>query len=239
LLSQVFLVGIPFTVGFRPQLVVVSSLSVGIPLTVGFRPQHVVVSGLLVGIPLTVGFTLSQSLWLSQSPFTNSSSFTMEFWLSRSLSHELSFSKWNLGYHEAFLMISFFTMESRLSRSLFTTFSFTWWNLGFHEAFHTNFSFFTVESRLSRSLSYKLFFFHTRISAITKPFIRTFLFSRWNIGYHGAFHSNFSFSRWNISYHGASSRLFLSHGGIHKMHDLGENSFHIYHKEYLHRIRLV
>jgi hypothetical protein len=49
-------------VGFRPQLVVVSGLSVGIPLTVGFRPQLVVVLGLLVGIPLTVGFRLSRSL---------------------------------------------------------------------------------------------------------------------------------------------------------------------------------
>jgi hypothetical protein len=44
-----FWMGIPLTVGFRPQLVV-SSLSVGIPLTVGFRPQLVVVSGLSVGI---------------------------------------------------------------------------------------------------------------------------------------------------------------------------------------------
>jgi hypothetical protein len=34
------------------------------------------------------------------------------------------------------------------------------------------------------------------------------------------------------------SRTF-SRGGIHKTHDLGEDSFHIYHKEYLHRIRLV
>jgi hypothetical protein len=33
--------------------------------------------------------------------------------------------------------------------------------------------------------------------------------------------------------------LFLSHDGILKMHDLGEDSFHIYHKEYLHRICLV
>jgi hypothetical protein len=56
LLSRAFLMGIPLTVGFRPQLVVVSGLSVGIPLTVGFRPQLVVVSGLSVGIPLTVGF---------------------------------------------------------------------------------------------------------------------------------------------------------------------------------------
>jgi hypothetical protein len=52
-------------VGFRPQLVVVSGLSVGIPLTMGFRPQLVVVSGLSVGIPLTVGFRISRCLWLS------------------------------------------------------------------------------------------------------------------------------------------------------------------------------
>jgi hypothetical protein len=55
------------TMGFRPQLVVVSGL--GIPLTVGFMSQLVVVSGFLVGIPLTVGFRLSRSLWLSRSPF--------------------------------------------------------------------------------------------------------------------------------------------------------------------------
>jgi hypothetical protein len=126
--------GIPLTVGFRPQLVVVSGLSVGIPLTVGFRSQLVVVSGLSVGIPLTVGFRLSWSLRLSRSVFTNSSSshdrilaitkpstrtfsfFTMDFWLSGSLSHELFF------FHDGILAIrkpftrtsSFFTMEFRL-----------------------------------------------------------------------------------------------------------------------------
>jgi hypothetical protein len=61
--------GIPLTVGFRPQLVVVSCLLVGIPLMVGFRPQLVVVLGLLVVIPLTMGFKLSRSLRLSRSPF--------------------------------------------------------------------------------------------------------------------------------------------------------------------------
>jgi hypothetical protein len=60
------------------NLLLFRAFSVGIPLTVGFRPQLVIVSGLLVGIPLTMGFRLSWSLWLSQSPFTNSS-FTMEF----------------------------------------------------------------------------------------------------------------------------------------------------------------
>jgi hypothetical protein len=43
LLSRAFSVGIPLTVGFTPQLVVVSGLSVAIPLMVGFRPQLVVV----------------------------------------------------------------------------------------------------------------------------------------------------------------------------------------------------
>jgi hypothetical protein len=38
----------PFTIGTRPQLIVVSGLSVGIPLTVGFRPQLVIFSGLSV-----------------------------------------------------------------------------------------------------------------------------------------------------------------------------------------------
>jgi hypothetical protein len=41
------------------------------------------------------------------------------------------------------------------------------------------------------------------------------------------------FSRWNLGYHGAFSQILLSHDKIHKMHELGEDSFHIYHKEYL------
>jgi hypothetical protein len=40
---------------------------------------------------------------------------------------------------------------------------------------------------------------------------------------------NVSFSQWNIGYQGA----------FHKMHDFWGDSFHIYHKEYLQRIRLV
>jgi hypothetical protein len=157
-------VGIPLTVGFRPPLVVVSGLSVGIPLMVGFRPQLVVVSILSVGIPLTVRFRLSRSLWLSQSPFTNSSSFTMEFWLSRSLSHELFF------FHGGILAIT---------KPFTRTFLFSRWSSVYHEAFHMNFSFFMVEFWLSRSLF-----------------------------------TNFSFTRWNSGYHGAFSRVFLSHGGI-------------------------
>jgi hypothetical protein len=116
------MVEISLTVGFRPQLVVVSGLSVGIPLTVGFRPQLVVALGLSVGIPLTVGFSLSQSLWLSRSIFTN-----------------FPFTRWNFGYHGAFSQIYlshdgisaitepfheflFDTTEFWLSGSLFTNF---------------------------------------------------------------------------------------------------------------------
>jgi hypothetical protein len=117
-------VRIPLTMGFRPQLVVVSGLSVGIPLTVGFRPQLVVVSGLSVGIPLTVGFRLSRSLWLSQSPFANSFSFLMEFWLSRSLSRTFLSHDGILAITKPIHKFFFLTMESRLSRSLFHEFFF-------------------------------------------------------------------------------------------------------------------
>jgi hypothetical protein len=33
--------------------------------------------------------------------------------------------------------------------------------------------------------------------------------------------------------------FFFFHDGIFEIRNLGEDSFHIYHKEYLHRIRLV
>jgi hypothetical protein len=138
---------------------------------------------------------------------TNFCFFTMEFWLSGSLSHELffhdgilairkpfsrtfSFSRWNSCYQEAFL----------------TNFSFSRWNSGYQEAFLTNFSFFTMEFWLLGSLFHELFFFDDGILAIRKPFSRTFLFSRWN-----SINTQFG------------GRLFS----------------YIYHKEYLHRIRLV
>jgi hypothetical protein len=99
----------------------------------------------------------------------------MEFWLSRSLSHE---------------PFSFFTMEFWLSGSLsdelflfrdgilairkpFTNFSFTWWNLGYHEAFSRNFSF-----------AWWNIGYHGAFS-------RNFSFTWWNLGYHGAFSRNF------------------------------------------------
>jgi hypothetical protein len=155
--------------GTRPQLVVVSGLSVGIPLTVGFRPQLLVVSGLSVGIPLTVEFRLSQSLRLSRSPFT-----------------KFSFTRCNFVYHRAF----------------------SW-----------------------------TFLSHDRISAITEPFTN-FSFTRWNFSYHGALHELF-FHTMQFRLSRSLSWTLLSHDGIPKTHDLGEESFHIYHKEYLHRIRLV
>jgi hypothetical protein len=117
--------------------------------------------------------------------------FTMEFWLSKSLSHELSL------FHDGILAI----------KEPFTwTFSFSRWNSGYQEAFHTNFFFFMMEFWLSRSLSHELFLFHDGILAIKEPFTRTFSFSRWNSQ--------------NARFGG---RLFS----------------YIYHKEYLHRIRLI
>jgi hypothetical protein len=94
----------------------------------------------------------------------------MEFWLSRSLSHEFFF------FHDGILAItkpfsrtfSFFTIEFWLSRSLsHELFLFSRWNSGYHEAFHTNFSsFFTMEFWLSRSLSHELFLFYDGILEI-------------------------------------------------------------------------
>jgi hypothetical protein len=90
-----------------------------------------------------------------------------------------------------------------------------------------------------------------------EAFLTNFLFSRWNSGYQEAFLTNFSFSRWNSGYQEAfltsfsfftmelwlsgslSHEFFFFHDGILEMCNLGENYFHIYHKEYLHRIRLV
>jgi hypothetical protein len=117
---------------------------------------------------LTVGFRLSRSLWLSQRPFTNSPSFMMEFWLSRSLSQELSFSRWNLGYHEAFLMIVF-----------------TWWNLGYHRAFSRIFLSHGGVSAITEP--FHEFFFHTVEYRLSRSLFTNFSFTRWNIGYHGAF----------------------------------------------------
>jgi hypothetical protein len=170
-----------------------------------------------VGIPLTVGFRLSQSLWLSQSPFTNS-----------------SFSRWNSGYHEAFSRISishneisaitkpfheflFHMMESWLSQSLFTNFSFTWWNLGYHKAF-SRILFHMMESQLSRIL-FTIFLSHDGISAITEPFHK-FFFHMMESRLSRSLFMNFSLTWWNPqNAQFGGKTLFL--------------------KDYLHRIRLV
>jgi hypothetical protein len=89
----------------------------------------------------------------------------MEFWLSRSLSHELFlFLCWNSGYHEAFLTNFFFFFFYdgilAITKPFPRTFSFFLrWNSGYHEAFLTNF-----------------FFFYDGILAITKPLSQTFFF---------------------------------------------------------------
>jgi hypothetical protein len=102
----------------------------------------------------------------------------MEFWLSRSLFHELFsrwnssyhgtfltniflFSRWNSGYHKAFFTNFFHDGILAITKPFSRTF-FSRWNSGYHEAFFTN-------------------FFHDGILAITKPFSQTF-FSRWNSG---------------------------------------------------------
>jgi hypothetical protein len=158
---------------FGPQLVVVSGLFGGNPLMDGIfwattccclRPLFSLMELWLSGSHFHELFLFSH--WNSgyhEAFFTNSfffhdgilaitkpfsrtlSFFTMEFWLSRSLFHELFlFSRWNSGYHEAFFTNSFFfTMEFWLSRSLFhELFLFSRWTSGYHEGFFTNSFFF-------------------------------------------------------------------------------------------------
>jgi hypothetical protein len=131
-------------------------------------------------------------------------------------------SQWNFGYHGAFLtnffLFSFFTMEFRLSRSLS------------HEFF---LFFFTMEFRLSGSLSHELFlfsrwtsgyheaflmkffFFHDGLSAIRKPFSRTFSFFTMEFRLSGSLsHELFLFSRWTFGYQEAFLRnFFFFHDG--------------------------
>jgi hypothetical protein len=115
-----------------------------------------------------------------------------------------------------------------------------------------------MEFWLSMSLSHELFFFHDGILAIKKPFTRTFFFF-----HDGILAIKKPFTRTFFLFHDGILSIkslftnFLSHDGISaitepfpdfffhmmeflkKMHDMGEDSFHIYHKDYLHRIRLV
>jgi hypothetical protein len=98
-----------------------------------------------------------------------------------------------------------------------------------------------MEFRLSRSL-FTNFFFRTIKSRLSRSLLTILSFTRWNLGYQGAFsrivlsHDGISainkhfhelfFFQWNIGYQGA----FHTHNGIHKMHDFGGDSFHMYHK---------
>jgi hypothetical protein len=107
----------------------------------------------------------------------------MEFWLSKSSSHELFlFSRWYSGFQEAFLTNFFHDGILAIKEPFSRAFLFSRWYSGYQEAFLMN-------------------FFHDGILAIKEPFSRTFftmefwlsrslsheLFSRWNSGYQGAF----------------------------------------------------
>jgi hypothetical protein len=120
------------------------------------RPQLVVVSGLFRWESLHGWDFLGHNLLLSHASFFTMefrlsrslshelfSFFTMGFWLSRSLSHELSFfSRWNSGYHEAFLTNFLFSRwNSGYHEAFLTNFLFSRWNSGYHETFLTNFFF--------------------------------------------------------------------------------------------------
>jgi hypothetical protein len=166
LLSQAFSVGIPRWMGFSwPQLVVVSGLSF--------------VEGILA---VTKPFSQTFFFFLSSqwnfgyhgAFLTNSFFFTMEFRLSRSLSHEFFFSRWNFGYQEAFFTNFFFFLDgiSAIRKPFSRTFSFFTMDFRLSGSLsHELFLFFTMDFWLSRSLSHELFlFFHDGTLAITKPF---------------------------------------------------------------------
>jgi hypothetical protein len=96
----------------------------------------------------------------------------MEFWLSRSLFHELFFS--------------FYAMELWLS-----------WSLS-----HKLFSFFHDGIlAIRKPFSQTFFFFHDGILAIRKPCSQTFFFCTMEFWLSGSLsHELFLFSRWNSSY---------------------------------------
>jgi hypothetical protein len=121
------------------------------------RPQLVAVSDLFRWESLDGWDFLGHNLLLSQA-----SLFTMESWLSRSLSHELFFF-----FYDGILAIT-----KPFSRTFFF----------FHDGIVA----------ITKPFSRTFFFFHDGIVAITKSFSRTFfLSSRWNSGYHEAFLTNF------------------------------------------------
>jgi hypothetical protein len=188
----------------------------------GPREVHTTVFILLESLsPSRRIFIGSQSLPLSGSPFR---SFTI-----MEPSHELFFQ----------------TMEFHLSQSLLMNFSFRQWIFGYHWSFSWTFLsydgisaitepsyelfFYTMEFRLSRSR-----FMKSRLLwSLSQTFTNSFLW--WNTGYHEAF----CFHTMKFRLSRSLSRSFLSHDGISQETHLGEDSFHVYYKDYLHRIRLV
>jgi hypothetical protein len=191
LLSQAFRWESLWRWDFRPHLVVVSGLLMGIPLIVGFRLSRCLwlsrslfhklclfsqwISGYQEAFHMNF-FLFQWNLGYHEALFTDSS-FTIESWLSRNLSHELFFFMMEFWLsrslsHEFF----FFTMEFWLSRSLS----------------HDLFLFHNGILATTKPLSW-IFLFDDGILAIKEPFTRTFSFSWWNSGYQGAFHSNFFF----------------------------------------------
>jgi hypothetical protein len=74
---------------------------------------------------------------------------------------------------------------------------------------------------------------------LSRSFFTNFYFSRWNFGDHGAFSQTFLFHDGTLAITEPFHKLLFFTMELRKTHNLGEDSFHIYHKEYLHRIRLV
>jgi hypothetical protein len=146
-------------------------------------------------------------------------------------------------FHDGILAITkpshellFFTKEFWLSRSLSHEHFYTQWHSGYRETFsRISFSHYGI---LAIMKPFHEFLFHEGILAIKEPSTRTFLYTM-EFWLSRSLFTNFIFTQWNSGYHEAFSRISLSRDGIHKMYDLGEDTFHIYHKEYLHRICVV
>jgi hypothetical protein len=112
-----------------------------------------------------------------------------------------SLQRWDLSFHTA---ISYHGAPSRSFLSHNGTSAIT-------EPF-MNFFFYAMELWLSRILSQT--FSYTMEFWLSRSLSRTYSFTRWNSGYHGAFHELFLFTRWNSGYHRAFHELLLSHDGI-------------------------
>jgi hypothetical protein len=165
-------VGIPFTVRFRLQLVVVSSLSVGrwdLGLHGAFGYQGASFTELFF-LFLSLGyhralsrfFFLTMELRLSRSLFMES---FFHFGISAIIEpfHGIIISLWDF-----INMDSFFHFGISAITEPFHEIVLSLWDFGYHEAFSWNHSF-TLGFRLSQSLLMESFF-HFGISAITEPF---------------------------------------------------------------------